>query len=137
MLHIRPDQLAQLSAPHKERTLRLLCEALARHDVALTGGRSVDELLPVARRAADAATSLGLRSGGAVALITTLFLALERDPSAQAGLRPLIDVLSERSSPEEVRLMRANELLFDLEESLPQPLRRSQVTVRATPELDV
>jgi hypothetical protein len=95
-----------------------------------------DALLPIVEKAAAVAATLELKSTGAVAVITSVLLAIEGDPASREALGSVIDVLRDARKSEADRLERANRLLFDLEESLPQTLRNN-VAISATPELDV
>lgn len=137
MIHISPKQMNQLADYQRLRTLRCLCEYFAHNDPALTQGRSVKLLLPVAEQAVATAEKLDMETIGAVAIIMTLLLAAEGAVETSVNLQPLFNILRDKSQPEHNRLEAVNLLLFDLDESMPPELRRHRLAVPPTPELDI
>lgn len=137
MLHISAAQMSQFADHQRLRTLRELCERLSRSDPALTQGRLIDALMPVAIQSDAIANHSGMETVGAVAIIMTLLLVVQGDRQAAVNLQPLFNILKNDTQSEINRLEAVNLLLFDLDESMPPELRRQRFAIRPTPELDV
>lgn len=137
MLVVDGAQMDSLAANQREMSLVRIARMLCEHDLALCGGRTPGEILPTIQTAARNADEWGLSLNGAVALIAMIELLVEADPESREGLRPLDAALSDPTKPAADRMERAWMLLFDLEESLPPELRRHQLIVTPTPELDI
>jgi hypothetical protein len=119
MLRINNKQYDALSSRYQESTLIRICKHIACNDIGTSGGRSHIELLPYAEKAVKIAESMGLKSVGAVALITQFSLLLETSPDLLSAIQPLLNILKDNALSEEVRLHQVNRILYDLEVPVP------------------
>lgn len=137
MLNISSTQMKALEAIARDQSLQNLCKAMMQTDPILTGGRSINELFKIADHADKVASSLQMKSIGAVALIMTIILATGGKAAETPGLRSIFGLLRNKSITEQERMADACQALFDLDNSLPPELQAASIPLIYTPELEL